>query len=179
LEICPTQALASPRVLDATKCISYLTIESRKIPAEEMRKSMGDWFFGCDLCQTICPWNQKFFKTKINLAPQTTNGEKPVLNIKKPKGTDRSTLPLLPLTEDEELNLISELQWILTSSNNQILKKVKGTPYHRSGGKGLKRNALIVAANRKLKVLRPEIQALIQDGFLGELAQWALQELDR
>src|SRR5687768_3573487 len=59
IQICPTQALVAPHKLDANKCISYWTIESRAISPVEIRESIGDWLFGCDLCQTVCPWNQK------------------------------------------------------------------------------------------------------------------------
>ena len=66
LEACPTQAIVEPRKLDATKCISYWTIESREIPPEPLRTKMGDWLFGCDICQTVCPWNQKTLLSLTN-----------------------------------------------------------------------------------------------------------------
>jgi epoxyqueuosine reductase len=159
LDVCPTGALEKPRVLNAQKCISYLTIESRQIPPETFRKGIGDLFFGCDLCQTTCPWNEKAFRGKP---------EAQVL--------EKSNLRELPL--ERLSNLQTELREILSLSGKQLEKKFSGSPLKRAGPFGLRRNALLVAANQKLSELRPEIQTWCEDEKLGDLARWALQELD-
>lgn len=149
LEACPTKAFVEPRVLDATKCISYWTIESRKIPPEPLRTQIQDWLFGCDICQTVCPWNKKILQKFL---PQ-------------------------PQAPDEQA-LIEDLRWILTASGKQIEKRVKGTPLLRAGPFGLRRNALIVAGNLGLRELLPLIKTLSEDPRLGELAQWALAKIN-
>lgn len=153
IDICPTQALLEPRKMDARKCISYLTIESRQIAPEELRPAIGDWFFGCDLCQTVCPWNQKVFKGQLSIEKT------------------------LPLTSENEQELIADLRYILTASGKRISKDFAGTPLARAGSFGLKRNALIVAANRNLHTLAPEIQSLLGHEKLGDLAAWTLRQL--
>ncbi|WP_413574640.1 tRNA epoxyqueuosine(34) reductase QueG [Bdellovibrio sp. HCB290] len=154
LDICPTGALIEPRKMDARKCISYLTIESRQIPEESLREKIGDWFFGCDLCQTVCPWNQKVFKGQLSVESSLT------------------------LSADREAELTAELRYILNSSGKKLGRDFLGTPLARAGSFGLKRNALIVTANRKLKELQPEVEALKEHEKLGELALWTLKQLE-
>lgn len=66
IDACPTEAIIAPHVLDARKCISYLTIEAKSTPSREIRKFIGNHFFGCDICQTVCPWNEELEPYKLN-----------------------------------------------------------------------------------------------------------------
>jgi len=158
IEICPTKAITNAHHLEATKCISYLTIESKSLPTLNLRKQIGDWFFGCDLCQTICPWNKKILKTTS-------------ANFTDLNSTLKSLNPL------EESELIEDLRFILTSSNKKLQKILSLSPLLRARATGLKRNAILVSANRKIRILSPEIKPYLKHSKLGELAEWALLEL--
>ncbi len=167
VQTCPTQALKPGKIMDATRCISYLTIESKKIPPLEIREKMGDHFFGCDICQTICPWNQKLFEQKLE-----TSSLLPLnYQLNSPPGRNE----LNSATQREEL--VQELRWILTASGKKLMMHFQGTPLQRARPFGLKRNALIVAANKYLPELSPEISALVSDPKLSELANWVLQQI--
>jgi len=87
LDACPTDAFPQPGVLDATRCISYLTIELRGPVPADLRPGVGDWLFGCDVCQDVCPWNRK--------APATTE---PAF---QPIETSVDAVELLSISEDE------------------------------------------------------------------------------
>ena len=154
LDACPTGALRAPRELDARLCISYLTIESRETPPAELRPRMGDWLFGCDICQTVCPWNLK------------VHGKETIARLE-------------PATDEaRRAELIEDLRMILSSSNRGLERAFAGTPLARPGAFGMKRNALVVAANRGLTELQSEIEKLAGDARLSELAAWTLERLN-
>ncbi len=147
IDICPTQAITSPRYLEADKCISYLTIERKSLTPSGYEEAIKDWYFGCDLCQTICPWNKKIFEKKID---------------------DR---------EPTRKELIEDLQWILTSSHRQILKHFKATPLNRLSALQHKRNAICVIASLHIKELRKELLELSRHPKLKGMALWALKAM--
>ncbi len=131
IEACPTQAL-TPKKLDANKCISYWTIESKSIPPVALAKKFESWFFGCDICQDVCPWNIKVFSAGS-------------INNKN-------------LTSRE--SILKEILLILNSSHKVLEKRFIGTPLSRARGFGLKRNALILALNTKAVELIPELTTM-------------------
>jgi epoxyqueuosine reductase len=117
LDACPTGAIPEPYLVDATRCISYLTIELRgRIPAES-RAGMGDWVFGCDVCQEVCPWNRG--------AGVTRDGAfRPGEHLEK-----RDLSGLVRLTAAD------------------YRREFRPAPLERPLRRGLVRNALIVAGN--------------------------------
>ena len=118
LDACPTDAFVRPGVLDASRCISYLTIEHRGPIDRDLRAGIGDWVFGCDVCQEVCPWNRKPTRAAENLS----GDDLPL---------DRLDLPaLFDLTED------------------QFRAAYRKTPLWRTRRRGILRNAAIVLGNR-------------------------------
>ncbi len=68
VEACPTGCILPDRTIDARRCISYLTIEARGGMPRDLRRSVGEWFFGCDICQQVCPWNRRFARPTSDAA---------------------------------------------------------------------------------------------------------------
>jgi epoxyqueuosine reductase len=119
LEACPTEAFPAPGVLDATRCISYLTIEARSDVPEPLRAQVGDNLFGCDICQDVCPWNQKFAAPTRELAYR-------------------------PRPEAEW----PSLDGILRMDEPAFAARFGETALERAGPLGLKRNARVVLENQ-------------------------------
>lgn len=150
LDVCPTDAFPQPRVLDANRCISYLTIERRQqgVP-EDLRSEMGSWLFGCDLCQDVCPWNR--------FAPDDSI----------PQFRQRPELKQMRLAD-----------WLKLSPET-FLQQFSGTPLERTGRDVLVRNSLIAAGNSQDKTLRPLVETLTDDAsiLVREAAAWAMERL--
>lgn len=151
LEACPTGAL-SEEGLDANLCISYWTIEHRGLIPRWFRPYIGDWVFGCDLCQDICPWTRRASKSPL------TNDA-----LWKPN------------PEHASPDLLTWLKW----SDEALNEALKGSPLRRAHPRGLKRNALIVIANtKKIDALEDVLIHLThEDEGVRGTAAWTIAEL--
>lgn len=118
LDACPTDAFVAPYVLDARKCLSYLTIEHRSPIDRELRPGLQDWLFGCDVCQSVCPWN--------NHAPMSAEAE------------------FLPRQGNNPVDLVP----FFYLSETQFRECFRHTPLWRPKRRGLLRNAAIVLGNQ-------------------------------
>jgi epoxyqueuosine reductase len=121
IEACPTQAIVAPRVLDATQCISYLTIELKKEVPEPLRAAVGAHVYGCDICQEVCPWNAA--------APRSSD---PAWQPRP--AWDRVDLLTLQQRTDEEL-----------------AAGLRGSAMQRTQVRGLRRNVAVALQNAALK----------------------------
>ncbi len=174
LDACPTQAFVEPYVMDARKCISYLTIELRGAIPEGLREPMGNHVFGCDICQDVCPWNRR---APIATIPQF----QPRVFPQTEENLTSTSLP----PQDESLYLPG-LEWLLGLSEAEFRELFRGSPVKRAKWRGLIRNACIALGNSGLRqgtadhnrisgVL--ERLASSEDQVLAESARWALSHI--
>ncbi len=149
LDACPTDAFAAPYQLDARRCISYLTIELRGPVPDELRPGVGDWLFGCDVCQEVCPWNRK-----------------------APVGVEA-------LLQPNEAGLHVDLVELLAISDDEFRMRFKHTPLWRTGRAGLLRNAALVLGNRGDPAAIPALERAASDAdpLVRDAATWALERL--
>ncbi|PIU01315.1 MAG: tRNA epoxyqueuosine(34) reductase QueG [Bdellovibrionales bacterium CG10_big_fil_rev_8_21_14_0_10_45_34] len=123
IEACPTHAINNNRTVDSRKCISYHTIESKADMPGELASAVSDWFFGCDICQEVCPWNKESLFSSNALSNEQ-------------------------VTSNESLSGIhSELKWLLAATDKELRSAFQGTPLSRAKPFGLRRNARNVARN--------------------------------
>jgi epoxyqueuosine reductase len=146
LEACPTGALAEPYRLDSNRCISYWTIEHRGALPEAARERVGDWVFGCDICQEVCPWNTA------------------------PEGAGHPELRL-PETRRE-----LDLAGLLRLSRDEYVERFRGSPMKRARLEGLQRNAAVAMGNRGQARYIPPLAEALADGEpdVRAHAAWAL-----
>jgi epoxyqueuosine reductase len=146
LDACPTQAFPEPYVLDARKCIAYLTIELDGSIPTELRDGIGEWVFGCDICQDVCPWNNK--------APVKDDA------CFRPR-SDLDPAELVPFLQIDEA---------------EFKERYGKTALARTGRSGMARNAAIVLGNRRDERAVPALGQSLSDAdpVVRGAAAWAL-----
>jgi epoxyqueuosine reductase len=175
IDACPTDALVEPYVMDARRCISYLTIELRGSIPEELREPMGSHVFGCDICQDVCPWNRR--------APVTQEAEfQPrAFPVRSEEALNGNELP----TDGDSLYL-PRLEWLASLEEEEYRRMFRGSPVKRTKWRGLVRNTCIALGNSGLHRGTPahrRIGALLQrlaasgDASISESALWALSRI--
>ena len=149
LDACPTGALIAPYQMDATRCISYLTIEHRGPINPILMGGTGRQVFGCDICQDVCPWNRK-----------------------SPLSFDKELEP-----RNELVN--PSLDWLAEMDESQFDQLFNGSPVRRAGFQGLRRNIAVAMGNSGLARFVPILDkwATAADHGLRCAAQWALAKL--
>ncbi len=150
LDVCPTKAFPSPYQLDATRCISYLTIEHDGPIPIELRPLMGNRIYGCDDCLAVCPWNR--FATATQHSQVVAR--------------DDLTAP--------------RLAWLATLDDAAFRATFAGSPIKRIGRNRFVRNVLIAIGNSADTTLRPYARTLQDDPdpIVAEAARWACAQLD-
>lgn len=151
LTACPTDAFPQPHILDSRRCISYWTIEHKTAIEPDIRSQMGNWVFGCDICQDVCPF-QRF-------APGAALAEW------LPAALDRAALPLLDLLALDEADFHARY-W--------------GSPVYRIKRERLVRNACVAAGNWGSPEAAPALERLLRDSsdLVRTHAAWALTQLN-
>jgi epoxyqueuosine reductase len=154
LDACPTSALREARVLDATRCIAYLTIELKGEIPSELRPQIGDLIYGCDICQEVCPWNEKFA-----LPPR--------------EGAFRARPEIVG---KDARTLAREL---LQMTQKEFSGAFKGSPMKRAKLRGLKRNAAVLLGNLGTDADRDALEIARSDDepLAREHIEWALAQI--
>jgi epoxyqueuosine reductase len=149
IDACPTNALM-PRQMDASRCISYLTIEKKGPIDESLRAPMGRQVFGCDICQDVCPWNRR--------APIAAS----------------DALPARP----ELVN--PSFEWLASMDGPTFNRTFRGSPLERTGRRRLHRNVAIAMGNSGDAAHAPRLRQWAEgaDPVLAEAARWALDRLE-
>lgn len=146
LDACPTNAFPQPYVLDATRCISYLTIELREPIPPELRSGIGDWLFGCDVCQDVCPWNHR--------APVSNESA------------------FQPRPAENPVDLVE----LFSLDDAQFRARFRHSPLWRAKRRGILRNAAIVLGNQRAERAIPALVGALRDPepLVRGAAAWAL-----
>ena len=179
LDACPTQAFAAPYVLDARRCISYLTIESRGAIPEDLRPLLGSAVFGCDICQDVCPWNRK--------APATAAKEFAPREVAAPP-RQAALDARISNTESRFSTFAPQLEILAALSQRDFSELFRASPVKRAKWRGMVRNACVALGNAHLErdsaasrraLATLERLATSDDALIAEHARWALARLTR
>ena len=182
IEACPTGAIVEPYVLDARRCISYLTIELRGTIPEELRPAMGRMVFGCDICQDVCPWNRQ--------APETSLAAflpRPIASTNETRNSKREIGPSAVAATVEPVSLFTPaLEWLASLGEEEYREVFRGSAVKRAKWRGLVRNACVALGNSGAHpgtTAHSRIVALLErlagsvDAVIAEHARWALGRL--
>lgn len=152
IDACLTGCILPDRTLDARRCISYLTIENKGDIPEDLRPLMGEWVFGCDICQMVCPWNMRFARQATDSAFAPREG-----------------LPFPPIAEDLKL------------TPQEFNRKFKDSPLKRAKRRGYQRSLAVAAGNsgrRELLAALKEAQNH-DEPLVARHAEWATLQLEK
>jgi epoxyqueuosine reductase len=162
IEACPTEALVNPYVMDARRCIAYLTIELRGSIPGEFREPMGNHVFGCDICQDVCPWNRKSPRTEVHEFQPRETGD-----------------------ADETL-FHPRLEWLANLSEEEYREVFRGSAMKRAKWRGILRNTCNALGNaglgrgtetgNRIAALLDRLSAA-DDEIISESARWALSRI--
>jgi len=182
IDACPTDALVEPYVLDARRCISYLTIELRGSVPEALREPIGQHVFGCDICQDVCPWNRRApvtqaeaFQPRIFALPKRAVESDKVKSESVPSDD-------IALSTTQSL-LLPSLEWMAAMTEDDYKAAFRNSAIKRAKWRGTIRNACIALGNAKLvrgTRAGDRVSALLQrlaaspDPPISESALWAL-----
>jgi epoxyqueuosine reductase len=182
IEACPTGAIIEPYVLDARRCISYLTIELRGTIPEGLRPAMGRMVFGCDICQDVCPWNRQ--------APETSLAAflpRPIASTNETRNSKREMGPSAAAATAEPVSLFTPaLEWLASLGEEEYREVFRGSAVKRAKWRGLVRNACVALGNSGAHpgtAAHSRIVALLErlagsdDAVIAEHARWALGRL--
>lgn len=178
LDACPTGAFVAPHVLDARRCISYLTIELRGPIRRDLRPLMGNWVFGCDVCQEVCPYNRVSRAAQTGIEASAGFLQHPQDRL-RPRFQDHkgassgqdlggaALAPALPLVD------------LLALDEARFRARFCGTPVLRAKRRGLVRNACVAAGNSGDPALVTALIALLADPepLVRGHAAWALSRI--
>lgn len=175
IDACPTDAFVAPYVLDARRCISYLTIELRGPIPEEFRPAVSSMVFGCDICQDVCPWNRK--SPASPLAEFLPREIATVLPHQLVANDGAAPSPSL---------FMPALDWLISLTEEEFRRVFRRSPVKRTKWRGLLRNACVALGNSAIDTENPKYSRIIhhleqlavgEDQILAEHAAWALSRL--